>query len=65
MLKTVGYIGKIVVTMGQTDAGQFEKAKHFFSKLPQESVILWNTGPRITKLTELLRVNIVKDFTAG
>ncbi len=55
VLKTVGYIGKIVVTMGQTDAGQFEKAKHFFSKLPQESVILWNTGPRITKLTELLR----------
>ncbi len=45
------------MTIVQTDGSQFKKAKHFFSKLPQESVIVWNTGPRITKLFELLREN--------
>ena len=53
-LKTVPYISKIVVTMGQTNAEQFEKAKKFFSVLPQEVKIIWNTGPRIMKLYDLL-----------
>ena len=55
VLKTVPYIDKIVVTMGQTDEEQFENAKQFFSKLPQKLVIVWNTGPRITRLYDLLR----------
>lgn len=54
VLKTVPYISQIVVTMGQTNAEQFEKAKKFFSVLPQEVKIIWNTGPRIMKLYDLL-----------
>lgn len=55
VIKTVPYVRNIVVTMGQTDAEQFKKAKQFFSQLPQEVIIIWNTGPNINKLYELLR----------
>jgi glucosyl-3-phosphoglycerate synthase len=41
--------------MGQTDKNQFKKAKEFFSQLQQEVVIVWNTGPKISKLYELLK----------
>jgi len=52
VLKSVPYIRNIVVTMGQTDKNQFKKAKEFFSQLQQEVVIVWNTGPKISKLYE-------------
>lgn len=55
VLKTVPYIRKIVVTMGQTTDEQFKKAKQFFAQLPQQIVIVWNTGDRINKLYDLLR----------
>ncbi|HDL19077.1 MAG TPA: glycosyl transferase [Bacteroidetes bacterium] len=54
VIKTVPYINQIVVTMGQTDAEQFDKVKRFFSVLPQEVKIVWNTGPRISFLYDLL-----------
>jgi len=53
-LKLVKYLDQIVVTMGRTDAGQFKKAKKFFSQLPQRPVLIWNDGPRISALYEKL-----------
>jgi glucosyl-3-phosphoglycerate synthase len=53
-LKPVPYINQIVVTMGRTDADQFKFAKHFFSKLPQEKVLIWNDGPRLTNIYKSL-----------
>lgn len=53
----VPYIHEIVVTMGRTDQEQFEKAKNFFSVLPQRTRVIWNTGPGIGKLYELLAKN--------
>ncbi len=50
----VPYLNEIVVTMGRTDKDQFKKAKEFFSVLPQRTRIIWNTGPRIQRLYELL-----------
>jgi glucosyl-3-phosphoglycerate synthase len=56
-IKQVPYLNEIVVTMGRTDREQFDKAKKFFSVLPQRIRIIWNTGPGIRKLYELLEEN--------
>jgi glucosyl-3-phosphoglycerate synthase len=50
----VPYLNEIVVTMGRTDKDQFKKAKEFFSILPQRTRIIWNTGPKISRLHDLL-----------
>jgi glucosyl-3-phosphoglycerate synthase len=43
--------------MGRTDQEQFQKAKDFFSVLPQRVRVIWNTGPGIGKLYKLLEEN--------
>lgn len=54
-LKSVDYLHKIVVTLGEADQGQFDAAKKFFSALPQNVSILWNDGPRIKDLKLSMR----------
>ena len=54
----VPYLNEIVVTMGRTNQEQFEKAREFFSVFPQRTRIIWNTGPGIGKLYELLAKNL-------
>jgi len=56
-IKQVPYLNEIVVTMGRTNQEQFLKAKEFFSFLPQRTRIIWNTGPNIGKLYQLLEEN--------
>ena len=56
-LKEVKYLRQIVVTMGMTNEEQFNKAKKFFSELPQETRIIWNTGKRIQELYAILEKN--------
>jgi glucosyl-3-phosphoglycerate synthase len=53
-IKQVPYLNEIVVTMGRTNKEQFLKAKEFFSSLPQRTRLIWNTGPNIGKLYQLL-----------
>jgi glucosyl-3-phosphoglycerate synthase len=54
LLKDVPYLNQIVITMGQTNSQQFSFAKDFFSGLPQEKAIIWNDGPRLSKIYKLL-----------
>jgi glucosyl-3-phosphoglycerate synthase len=61
-ISQVPYLKEIVVTMGRTNKEQFQKAKQFFSVLPQRTRIIWNTGPGIGKLYELLAKS---DLPAG
>ncbi|MFQ5824668.1 MAG: glycosyl transferase [bacterium] len=56
-LKKVHYLHQIVITMGRTDAKQFNHAQDYFSTLPQNKTILWATGPRIQELINLLEEN--------
>jgi len=56
-IKHVPYLNEIVVTMGRTNQEQFLKAKEFFSSLPQRTRLIWNTGPNIGKLYQLLEEN--------
>ena len=46
-LKNVKYVKEIVVTLGPASDKEFKHAKEFFSLLPQNTKIIWNTGPRL------------------
>ncbi len=56
-LKKVHYLRQVVVTLGRTDADQFKHAREFFSALPQEVKLIWNTGPHLQELYNLLETN--------
>lgn len=53
-MKEVKYISEIVVTLGPATKEEFGNAKEFFSVLPQKVSIIWNTGPRISKIFKII-----------
>ena len=53
----VSYLNEIVVTMGRTTSEQFNEAKKFFSRFPQRTRVIWNTGPALGELYTLLEKN--------
>ncbi len=53
-LASVGYLSQIVVTLGLATADEFAQARTFFGRLPQSVHLIWNSGPRLTKLYEKL-----------
>lgn len=46
----VKYINDIIVTLGPASKDEFMRAKEFFSVLPQQTRIIWNTGPRLKSI---------------
>ena len=61
-LQKVNYINQVIVTLGRADEKEFEHAKKFFSDLPQLTTVIWNDGPRVKSLYEVLNKN---DISAG
>ena len=53
-LKRVPYLREIIVTLGRTSPEEFKKAKEFFSALPQSPRLVWNDGPGLQSLYQLL-----------
>ncbi len=53
-LKHASYLREIVIGLDRADEKQFEYAKEYFSRLPQTYRILWNDGPRLRKINEML-----------
>ena len=53
-LKSVNYLDQIIVTLGNTNADEFRRAKQFFGRMAQKPVLVWNTGPRLGRLYEKL-----------
>jgi glucosyl-3-phosphoglycerate synthase len=56
-IQKVKYINQVIVTLGKADEKEFEHAKKFFSVLPQETIVIWNDGPRVQSLYEILNKN--------
>ena len=56
-LRKVRYLDQIVVTLGRTAAEELAQAKQFFAGLPQTVKFVWNDGPRIQALYQLLQGN--------
>lgn len=53
-LQAVKYIRQIVVALGPCNDDEFKHAKDFFSALPQETHIIWNSGPRLVEIYRAL-----------
>ena len=53
-LKHVDYLQEIVVGLDRATKSEFEKAKEFFDQLPQPHRVIWQDGPEMLKLHELL-----------
>jgi glucosyl-3-phosphoglycerate synthase len=49
-LSEVPYLDQIVIGLDRADEEQFRFAKDYFSRLPQDHVVIWNDGPRMGKV---------------
>lgn len=49
-LATVPYLHRIVIGLDQADETQFRHARSFFSRLPQNHIVIWNDSPRMLEL---------------
>lgn len=54
-IKNIPYLTEIIIGLDRADEEQYRKAKQFFSRLPQRHRVLWNDGPRLREVDELLR----------
>lgn len=54
-LSEVKYLNQIIIGLDQANEGQFEYAKKYFARLPQEHKILWNDGPQMKAVHEFLQ----------
>lgn len=51
----VTYLDQIVVGLDRADQAQYQHALEFFSRLPQQPEVLWNDGPRLRAIDDLLK----------
>ncbi len=61
-IQKVKYLNQVIVTLGKADEKDFILAREFFSVLPQRTTIVWNDGPKIRSLYDVLTKN---DISAG
>jgi glucosyl-3-phosphoglycerate synthase len=55
-LTQVEYLDQIIIGLDRASEGQFEYAKKYFDRLPQNHKIVWNDGYRMKAVHELLQV---------
>ncbi len=46
-LSSVRYLHRIIIGLDRADEAQYRMARDFFSKLPQNHVVIWNDSPRM------------------
>ncbi len=54
-LRSVDYLSEIIIGIDRADRADFDRARDFFSALPQRHRLLWNHGPRLQALDAELR----------
>ena len=58
-LSQVKYLNKIIIGLDQATKHEYRDALNFFSKLPQNHVVLWNDGPRLKAIhNKLAKLNL-------
>lgn len=55
-LKRIRYLNQIVLCLDKADRGKFEEVKKFFS-IYKKLIVIWNDGPRMRNLYQLLEEN--------
>lgn len=53
-LEKVDYISEIVIGLDKANRDEFEHARKFFSRLPQRHKVIWQDGPEMQRLRQLL-----------
>ena len=53
-LSETQFINQIVIGLDRADREQYAYAKSYFSRLPQDHMVLWNDGPRLKAVEETL-----------
>src|SRR5437867_5427822 len=53
-LREIPYLNEVVVSLDRASPLEFRLAKDFFGALPQRVRLIWNDGPRIQELLQLL-----------
>jgi glucosyl-3-phosphoglycerate synthase len=53
-LAQVPYLHRIIIGLDRADEAQFRHAKEFFSRLPQEHIVIWNDSPRMKAIDDRL-----------
>ena len=53
-LREIPYLNEVVVSLDRASPLEFRLAKDFFGALPQRVRLIWNDGPRIQDLLQLL-----------
>src|SRR5690606_18673793 len=53
-LTRVKYLSQIIIGLDRASEDQYRHALQYFAKLPQEPVVLWNDGPRLRQVDQVL-----------
>ncbi len=64
-LAKVPYLRQIVIGLDRADEAQYRHALEFFSRLPQDHVVLWNDGPRLRDVDRQLEEKALHPREAG
>ena len=54
-LEKVPYLNEIVIGLDRATEDEYAKAIHYFKRLPQPHQILWNDGPNLKKIDDILQ----------
>lgn len=54
-LTKVPYLSEIIIGLDRANEDEFNHAREFFSALPQNHVILWNDGPNLKAIDQMLQ----------
>ncbi|MGB8355636.1 MAG: hypothetical protein WCD79_17185 [Chthoniobacteraceae bacterium] len=60
-----GFLREVIVSMNGMDAAGFHKARNYFKRLKQPHRILWNDGPRLKAVYQLLTQAKLGNFVSG
>ena len=61
----VPYLDQIVVGLDRANESEYRYALEFFDRLPQHPDVLWNDGPRLRKIDQLLQQKGLAPVEAG
>lgn len=64
-LAKVPYLSEIIIGLDRANEQQFESAKRFFDRLPQNYVVLWNDGTRLRNVDATLQAQGIAPIEPG
>jgi len=54
VLSGARYVGRVIIGLDRANEAEFRMARGFFTRLPQETVVIWNDSPRLQAFQQRL-----------